>query len=97
MLSKVLHHRNEWMKSLILPVASAAAAGLVVFLVNKLLINVIGDILTLIICIVLFWAVYMLVMVLTGGVLAHELGKIPLGRLFYGISVAIRRDRYEEG
>ena len=85
------------MKSLILPVASAAAAGLIVFLINKLLINVIGDILTLIICAVLFWAVYMLVMVVTGGVLAHELSKIPFGKLFYGISVAIRRDRYEEG
>ena len=97
MISKVLHHHHEWMKSLILPVASAAAAGLIVFLINKLLINVIGDILTLIICAVLFWAVYMLVMVVTGGVLAHELSKIPFGKLFYGISVAIRRDRYEEG
>ena len=85
------------MKSLIVPVASAAAAGLIVFLINKLLINVIGDILTLIICAVLFWVIYMLVMVITGGILAHELGKIPLGKLFYGISVAIRRDRYEEG
>lgn len=97
MLSKVLHHHHEWMKSLILPVASSAAAGLVVFLINNLLIDVIGDILTLIICVVLFWIVYMLVMVVTGGILAHELGKIPLGKLFYGISVAIRRDRYEEG
>jgi hypothetical protein len=85
------------MKSLVLPLASAAAAGLVIFLINKLLINVIGDILTLLICIVVFWAVYMLVMAVTGGVLAHELKKIPFGNLFYGISTAIRRDRYEEG
>jgi hypothetical protein len=85
------------MMSFVLPLASAAAAGLVVFLLNKLLINVIGDILTLIICAVLFWAVYMLVMVVTGGLLAHELKKVPFGNLFYGISTAIRRDRYEEG
>ena len=97
MLSRVLRHRHEWMKSLVLPLASAATAGLVIFLINKLLINVIGDILTLLICIVVFWAVYMLVMVVTGGVLAHELKKIPFGNLFYGISTAIRRDRYEEG
>ena len=97
MMSKVLKYRPEWMKSFLLPVASSAAAGLIVFLINKLLINRIGDILTLIICVVLFWAVYMLVMVLTGGILAHELRKIPLGNLFYGISTAVRRDRYEEG
>ena len=97
MLSRVLHHRHEWMKSLLLPLASAAAAGLIVFLLNKLLINVIGDILTLLLCAVVFWAVYMLVMVVTGGLLAHELKKVPFGNLFYGISIAIRRDRYEEG
>ncbi len=97
MLSKLLRHRNEWMKSLLMPLASAAAAGLVAFLLNKLFINIIGDILTLMICAVVFWAVYMIVMVVTGGILAHELKKIPLGNLFYGISVAIRRDRYEEG
>ena len=68
-----------------------------VFLLNKLLINTIGDILTLLVCVIVFWAVYMLVMVVTGGILAHELKKIPFGKLFYGISIAIRRDRYEEG
>ena len=97
MISRVLHHHHEWMMSFVLPLASAAAAGLVVFLLNKLLINVIGDILTLIVCALIFWLVYMLVMVVTGGLLAHELKRVPFGNLFYGISTAIRRDRYEEG
>jgi TRAP-type C4-dicarboxylate transport system permease small subunit len=96
MLTKMLKMRREWIMNVVIPLVSSLIAGLLAFLLNKLFVNLIGDVLTLLICIIFFWAGYMMAMVVSGGFTAHELRKIPLGNLFYGVATAIRRDRYEE-
>ncbi len=96
MLTKMIKMRREWIMNVVIPLVSSLIAGLLAFLLNKLFVNLIGDVLTLLICIIFFWAGYMMAMVVSGGFTAHELRKIPLGNLFYGVATAIRRDRYEE-
>ncbi len=91
-ISKVLGYRKDVLKSFLLPLASAAVAGLVVFLLNGLIVTLIGDVLTLLICIVLFWFVYMLMMIILRGVRLHELGKLPLGSLLMGIAAMIQSE-----
>lgn len=91
LVTKMLRYRQEWIMSYLFPLVSSIIAGLAAFLLNRFLISVIGEILTLIICMIVFWLVYMLAMVISGGLLANDLKKIPLGNLFMGISLALRR------
>ncbi len=91
-ISKVLSYKKELLRNFLLPAASAAIAGIVVFLLNNLTVNVIGDILTLLMCIVIYWFVYMLVMIVLRGVRLHELNKIPFGSIFMGIAAMIQTE-----
>lgn len=88
--SKMLRYRQEWIMSYMFPLVSSIIAGLSAFLLNRFLLNVIGEILTLIICMAVFWLVYMIAMVVSGGLLSNDLKRIPLGNLFIGISTALR-------
>ncbi len=97
MLGKMLKYRQDHFKCVLLPLVSAAASGFVVFLLNMLLANRIGEVLTFLICIAIFYAVYMLIMIVTRGLMAHELRKVPLGFLFEGLARSITHDRYYEG
>ncbi len=90
LITKMLRYRQEWMMSYLFPLVSSVIAGLAAFLLNRFLISVIGEILTLIICIIVFWLVYMLAMVISGGLLENDLRRIPMGNLFIGISSALR-------
>ena len=96
-ISKMLKYRQDHLKCVLLPVISSAVAGLLVFLLNKLLINLIGDILTFIICVVIFFVSYMLAMIVLRGFSVHELKNIPFGKFFEGVAARLQQDRYYEG
>ncbi|WP_034452398.1 polysaccharide biosynthesis C-terminal domain-containing protein [Butyrivibrio sp. AE2032] len=97
MIGKMLRYRQDHFKCVLLPGISAATSGFMAFLLNMLLVNNIGEALTFIICLVVFYAVYMLIMIVTRGIMAHELRKIPLGFIFEGLARTITHDRYYEG
>ena len=97
MLGKMLKYKQDHIKCVLLPLASSVAAGLIVFLLNKLLVNIIGDLLTMLLGIVVFWVIFMLVMIFTRGIMAHELSKVPLGFIFEGLARNFVHDRYYEG
>jgi O-antigen/teichoic acid export membrane protein len=96
-LSKILSNRQEYLKTFLMPLLSSAIAGVLVFLIGRLLAGLIGEILTLVICIVVFWVVYMIAMIFLRGVRAHELRKVFLGQLFYGIATMIQTEERYEG
>jgi O-antigen/teichoic acid export membrane protein len=96
-LSKIFSNRQEYVKTFLMPILSSAVAGVIVFLLNRLLSGLIGEILTLIICVVLFWFAYMLTMIFSRGIRAHELRRVFLGSLFYGIARAIQPEEKYEG
>ncbi len=86
MISKMLKYSQNHLRIVLFPFAAAAGSGLVVFFINKLLVNLIGDILTLIVCIFVFYVIYMLILVFSGCLRGHELRRIPFGTLFAGFS-----------
>ena len=96
MIGKMLRYQKEYLRTYLLPLLSSAAAGFVVFFVNNLLINLIGEILTFLICIVVFWFLYMLLLVVFKGVSMEELYRIPLGNVFTGFAGKLQKDKYSE-
>ena len=96
MIFKMLKYRQELLSTFLMPLAASAAAGLVVYLLNMLLVNLVGDALTLLICIVIFWIIYMLIIIVLRRIKAYELRFIPLGNLFHGIAQRLQGDEYEE-
>ncbi len=92
MISKMLKYRQDHFRCILLPLISAAGSGLLIFFTNKLLVNMIGDTLTLIVCALVFYILYMVILVVTGGLRSHELGKVPFGKLFESLSKSVRND-----
>ena len=96
-ISKILRYRQDHFRCILVPVISSAISGLLVFFVNKLLVNLIGDILTFIICVIIFFVSYMLLMIVFRGFMVHELKNIPFGRIFEGVAAKVQQDGYYEG
>lgn len=90
LVSKMLRYRQEWIMSYLFPLVSSIIGALAAFLLNRVLISVIGEILTFILCMIAFWIVYMLAMTISGGLMSSDLEKIPLGSLFMGIAAAFK-------
>ena len=80
-----------------MPLLSAAVAGVIAFLLNMLLAGLIGEILTLLVCLIFFWVAYMITMIFSRGIRAHELRKVFLGQLFYGVARMIQTEEQYEG
>ena len=68
---------------------ASAVAGFIVFLINKAIVNSVGEILTLLICAVVYFACYMAAIVMVGGLEGGELEKVPLGKYFSILPVFI--------
>ncbi len=96
-LSKILSNRQEYVKTFLMPLLASAIAGAVVFLIGRLLSGLIGEILTLVLSILVFWALYMIAMIFLRGIRAHELRKVFLGNLFFGIAMMIQTEERYEG
>ncbi|MDC7295380.1 polysaccharide biosynthesis C-terminal domain-containing protein [Butyrivibrio sp. DSM 10294] len=96
MIFKMLKYRQEFMSTFLLPVAASAAAGLVIYFINMIFVNLIGDALTLLICILVFWIVYMLIIIALKRIKTYELRFIPLGGVFHGIASRMQPEEYEE-
>nr|MCR5669967.1 polysaccharide biosynthesis C-terminal domain-containing protein [Butyrivibrio sp.] len=86
MVGKLLKIQRSFFKVCLSPLIASALSGLLVYLINLLLVNLIGEILTLIICLVAFYGVYLLIMVFFMAIRPQELSKLPLGFLFNGFS-----------
>ncbi len=96
MLFKMLRYRQNLLRNFGFPILAAAASGLILMLLNKLLVDYIGEILSLLIGALIYTIIYMLILILIKGVKTEELERIPLGRLFMGFSHAVQHDRYYE-
>ncbi|WP_026515741.1 polysaccharide biosynthesis C-terminal domain-containing protein [Butyrivibrio sp. MC2021] len=96
MIFKMLKYRQEFLRTFLIPLAASAGAGLVVYVINMIFVNLIGDALTLIICILVFWIIYMLIIIVLKRIKTYELRYIPLGNIFSGISRRLQRDEFEE-
>ncbi len=96
MIFKMLKYRQEVFATFLMPFGCSAAAGLVVFLINRFLVNLIGDALTLLICCILFFVIYMILLILLRRLKTYELRYVPLGNVFRGVSSRLQRDDFED-
>ena len=96
MLKKMLKYNFNFAKNFGKPLFAAAVAGFVIFLINKLFINLVGDILTFVICFVVFYFGYLFAMVFLGEFNRNSLKKIPFGFVYNGFVPRNSRDYYEE-
>ena len=97
MIFKMLKYRQELVKTFCIPLICAAVSGLILFVINLIFVNLIGDVLTLLIGIVVYTIIYMMLLIVLRGVKIHELQRIPLGRLFLGFAEKVQKEAaYEE-
>ncbi|WP_029232039.1 polysaccharide biosynthesis C-terminal domain-containing protein [Butyrivibrio sp. VCB2006] len=96
MLLKMLKLRGNLLFNVGIPFFASGISGLILLAIDKIFVNLIGEILTVVIGLIIFTVVYMVLMVVLRGVRTHELDSIPLGRLFVSFSARIQHDSFYE-
>lgn len=96
MIYRMLKMRYNLLHNIGLPLISSALCGLVVFLAGRILVNVIGEVLTIVLLVIVYAVIYMVVLILLRGIRTHELESVPLGRFLIPFSSTIQHDRYYE-
>lgn len=96
MLFRSLRYRMNVLRVVLMPLLASGIAGLIIYVINLLLVNLIGDILTLILSVLVYFVVYMLLMIVLGAIRAHELQNMPFGRIFGRFANSVQHDRYYE-
>lgn len=81
LLNKKLKYRPDW-TMLVFPLAAAAVSGLVVYLLNRLLYQAVGAVITILAAVSVGLFLYILGLMLLRVVGEAELQRIPLGSLF---------------
>ena len=72
--------------------AASAVAGFVIFLIDMACSKKIGEVLTLIICVPVFYFAYLAIMVIIGGIDTRELKGIPFAKHLSVLPVLFKRD-----
>ena len=82
LVSRNLKYRQEWLRGIVFPAAAAGVSGVVVVMVNRLLLEPLGSIVTLLIGVLaglFFYVTFLMILRVIG---EAELSRIPLGFFF---------------
>ena len=82
LLCKMLKYRQEFIRTVGVPLLCSALSGLLAFIINVIFLNLIGDILTLFIALILYSVLYIVLMIIFRGLTAKEISRIPFGNVF---------------
>lgn len=96
MILKMLKLHSNILLNIGIPFLASGVAGLILLALDRILINVIGEILTLLISVIVFAIIYVLLMVVLRGIRTHELENVPLGRFFISFSSRVQHDSFYE-
>ncbi|MCM1387751.1 MAG: polysaccharide biosynthesis C-terminal domain-containing protein [Bacillus sp. (in: Bacteria)] len=83
--ARKLKYRQEWLYSFAFPAVSAAVSGLVVMLLGKALLDILGNIATILISCLVGLILYILLLMVLRVLNEAELGDMPLGRVWIAI------------
>jgi hypothetical protein len=86
----MLDYKQEFVRPILKPLLAAGVSGLLALAIDKLLVNLIGEALTLIIALVLSYLLYMVMLIVIKSVNRYELERMPFGDQF-----ALIYDRFE--
>ena len=94
---KMFKSRTDKMRFFVLPLVCAAVMGLICFLISLGLVNLIGDILTVAVCVVVGFVVYVAALTILKLLSYNDLRAIPFGKAFSGLSYVLGSDEdYDE-
>ena len=78
-IMRMLHYRHSWISYFVVPLICSAVAALIVFFLNMVLINVIGEILTILVGCLAGGFLYLLFLLILRGIYEYEVERIPGG------------------
>lgn len=87
LVCRKVQYRQEWLYCFAFPAVAACVSGLLVMLLNKLLLSIVGNIATILICCLVSTFLYMLLLIILRVVNEGEVSDLPLS----GIWIAIGR------
>lgn len=96
MILKMLKIRSNILMNLGIPLLASGLSGLILLALDKIFVNIIGEVLTLIVGLVVFVIIYLVLMVVLKGIRTHELELVPLGRFFTSFSSKVQHDKFYE-
>lgn len=85
-IRKELHYHQEWVRTFVIPFISALIMGGVIIGLNKLLLNLVGNILSVVICITVGVVVYFVALIVLKGLTETDLKSMPGGRTLLTIA-----------
>ncbi len=83
----------QMVRNILMPLIAAAGSGLIALLIDRILVNIIGEILTLFICVVVAFVIYMLLLIVLRSVNRYEVERMPLGDYFALVSDMVNGER----
>ena len=96
MILKMLKLRANMLMNIGIPLLASGVSGLVLLALDRIFVNLIGEVLTLVISLIVFVIVYLVLMVVLKGIRTHELELVPLGRFFTSFSSKVQHDKFYE-
>jgi hypothetical protein len=78
-IMRMLHYRHSWISNFVVPLICSAVAALIVFFLNMVFINVIGEILTILVGCLAGGFLYLLFLLILRGIYEYEVERIPGG------------------
>lgn len=89
-LKVMLDYKQEVVRNILKPLLAAGLSGLLAMIIDRALVNLIGEVLTLIIALILSYLLYMAALIFLKSVNRYEIEKMPFGYYF-----AILADRWQ--
>ena len=89
----MLSFRINWWKSILTTVIASVISALPAVAVNAMMENIIGGLLTLALSLILSLAVYLVALVVLGGLTRYELERLPFGEYLLPLADRFDRDR----
>lgn len=84
-----LKYRQEWVFAVAFPALSACVAGLVAMLLNKLLLHLVGNFMTVVISCLISTLLYIIMLIILRVVNEGELSRMPLGNIWIALGRTI--------
>lgn len=78
-IMRMIHYKHNWIVCFVVPLICSIVASLIVLFLNMVLINVIGEILTILVCFVAGGFFYLLFLLILRGIYEYEVERIPGG------------------
>jgi stage V sporulation protein B len=89
-IGRMVQYRQEWIRSIAFPIVAAAIGGLIAMLLNKAFVSLLGNVATLIICIVFGSAAYLIILFALKDFTEEELELMPGGQILLALGRMLR-------